>query len=79
MGGAGVTVTTATIGGQRHLGCRAKQTQTRGGVTRGARRGRGWKPVGDSGGSWGRCWLLREKPLLVPAPPQAPRARWGGG
>lgn len=35
MGGAGVTVTTATIRGQRHLGCRAKQTQTRGHVTGG--------------------------------------------
>lgn len=34
MGGAGVTVTTATIGGQRHLGCEAKQTQTGGAVTR---------------------------------------------
>lgn len=34
MGGAGVTVTTATIRGQRHLGCGAKQTQTqRGAVT----------------------------------------------
>lgn len=30
MGGAAVTVTTATVGGQRHLGCRAKQTQTQG-------------------------------------------------
>lgn len=36
MGGAGVTVTTATIGGQQHLGCRAKQTQTGGAVTGGS-------------------------------------------
>lgn len=27
MGGAGVTVTTASIRGQRHLGCEAKQTR----------------------------------------------------
>lgn len=27
MGGAGVTVTTASVRGQRHLGCEAKQTR----------------------------------------------------
>lgn len=32
MGGAGVTGTTATVGGRQHLGRRAKQTDT-GGVT----------------------------------------------
>lgn len=74
MGGAGVTVTTATIGGQRHLGCRASRYRHRDHVTVGSRRPCSQQPHG------GLYWQGRgaaDPQADVSASPEE-RRPWGG-